>query len=56
MALLSDVLFFKSVYDYSSPRFGWAELILLPVTYCYAYTINVRSDACVLITAALAAF
>lgn len=29
MALLSDLLVFKSLYDYSSPHFGWAELMLL---------------------------
>lgn len=56
MALLSDLLFFKRMYDYSSPHFGWAELILLPVSYCCAYTVNAVSAACLLNTQALMVF
>lgn len=56
MALLSDLLVFKRMYDYSSPHFGWAELILLPVSYCCAYTVNAVSAACLLNTQALTVF
>ena len=56
MALLSDLLVFKRMYDYSSPHFGWAELILLPVSYCCTYTVNAMSAACLLNTPALAVF
>lgn len=48
MALLSDLLVFKIMYDYSDPYFGWTELVLLPVSYCCAYTVNATSAACLL--------
>lgn len=56
MALLSDLLVFKSMYNYRSPHFGWSELFLLPVSYCCAYTVNATSAACLLNTPALAVF
>lgn len=52
VALLSDLLVFKKMYDYSSPCFGWGELILLPVSY----TVNAISAVCLLNAPALAVF
>lgn len=56
MALLIDLLVLKRIYDDSSPHFGWADLILLPVSYCCAYTVSATSAACLLGTPALAGF
>lgn len=56
MALLSDLLVFKIVYGHSDPYFGWTELVLLPVSYCCAYTVNATSAACLLNPPALTVF
>lgn len=56
MVLLNDLLVFRSMYDYSSPHFGWGELILHPVSYCCASPVNATSAACLLHTPALAYF
>lgn len=56
MALWIDLLVFKRIYDYSSPHFGWAVLVLLPVSYRCAYTVSAASAACLLGTPALAVF